>query len=154
MDPSFDRKRDFAAWRNLASQCCLLAALALCLTSGALRAADDEAPKNAPLRVAVYDVPPYGYVDTDGSIAGVSVDLWRRIAGEMEVDFKLIPVADMETVLSGLERGRYDEGLLSPANMAIALPENSPWRRPIDRALIKIVNGPEWRSLEEKFFLR
>jgi ABC-type amino acid transport substrate-binding protein len=32
------------------------------------------------LRVAVYDVPPYGYVDSDGSISGVSVDLWRRVA--------------------------------------------------------------------------
>jgi hypothetical protein len=30
--------------------------------------------------VAVYDVPPYGYFDTDGSISGISVDLWRRVA--------------------------------------------------------------------------
>jgi hypothetical protein len=36
------------------------------------------------LRIAVYDVPPYGYVDSDGSISGVSVDLWRRVAEQME----------------------------------------------------------------------
>ena len=63
------------------------------------------------LRVAVYDVPPYGYVDTDGSISGVSVDLWRRVAEQMEWPFKLIPVADMESILSGLEQGRFDAAI-------------------------------------------
>ena len=63
------------------------------------------------LRVAVYDVPPYGYVDTDGSIAGVSVDLWRRVAEQMEWPFKLIPVSDMESILGGLEHGRFDAAI-------------------------------------------
>ena len=53
--------------------------------------------------MAVYDVPPYGYVEADGSMAGVSVDLWRRVAEQMEWPFKLIPVSDMETILGGLE---------------------------------------------------
>jgi hypothetical protein len=56
------------------------------------------------VRVAVYDVPPYGYVEPDGSISGVSVDLWRRVAEQMEWPFKLIPVSDMESILSGLEQ--------------------------------------------------
>ena len=63
------------------------------------------------LRVAVYDVPPYGYVDTDGSISGVSVDLWRRVAEQMEWPFRLIPVSDMESILSGLEQGRFDAAI-------------------------------------------
>jgi polar amino acid transport system substrate-binding protein len=63
------------------------------------------------LRIAVYDVPPYGYVDTDGSIAGVSVDLWRRVAEQMEWSFRLIPVSDMESILSGLEQGRFDAAI-------------------------------------------
>jgi len=62
------------------------------------------------LRVA-YDVPPYGYVDADGSISGVSVDLWRRVAEQMEWPFRLIPVSDMETILSGLEQGRFDAAI-------------------------------------------
>ena len=60
------------------------------------------------LRVAVYDVPPYGYVESDGSMSGVSVDLWRRVAEQMEWSFHLIPVSDMESILSGLEQGRFD----------------------------------------------
>jgi ABC-type amino acid transport substrate-binding protein len=46
------------------------------------------------------------------------------------------------------------QGLLAPAYMAVALPARSPLRRPIDRALIKITTGAEWRTLEEKYFAR
>ncbi len=70
-----------------------------------------EPRETEPLRIAVYDVPPYGYVDTDGSISGVSVDLWRRVAEQMEWTFKLIPVSDMETILAGLEQGRFDAAI-------------------------------------------
>jgi len=63
------------------------------------------------LRIAVYDVPPYGYVDSDGSISGVSVDLWRRVAEQMEWPFRLIPVSDMESILSGLEQGHFDAAI-------------------------------------------
>src|SRR5580700_11175238 len=70
-----------------------------------------EEHETGPLRIAVYDVPPYGYVDADGSISGVSVDLWRRVAERMEREFKLIPVSDMESILSGLEQGRFDAAI-------------------------------------------
>ena len=46
------------------------------------------------------------------------------------------------------------QGLLAPAYMAIALPEHSPLKKPIDRALIKITNSSEWRTLEERLFVR
>jgi len=41
-------------------------------------------------------------------MSGVSVDLWRRVAEQMEWSFHLIPVSDMESILSGLEQGRFD----------------------------------------------
>jgi ABC-type amino acid transport substrate-binding protein len=47
-------------------------------------------------------------VESDGSMSGVSVDLWRRVAEQMEWSFHLIPVSDMESILSGLEQGRFD----------------------------------------------
>jgi polar amino acid transport system substrate-binding protein len=46
------------------------------------------------------------------------------------------------------------QGLLAPAYMAIALPQHSPLKRPIDRALIRITTGAEWRALEERYFAR
>jgi polar amino acid transport system substrate-binding protein len=63
------------------------------------------------LRVAVYNVPPYGFVDSGGSMSGASVDLWRRVAGEMEWHYQLLPVSDMETILGGLEQGRFDAAI-------------------------------------------
>jgi ABC-type amino acid transport substrate-binding protein len=83
----------------------------ICLAMAAVGACGAEPGDAGPLRVAVYDVPPYGYVDADGSISGVSVDLWRRVAEQMEWSFKLIPVSDLEAVLSGLEQGRFDAAI-------------------------------------------
>jgi polar amino acid transport system substrate-binding protein len=91
----------------------LLAQLVLgaCLAAAMGCASGAEQRRSEPVRVAVYDVPPYGYVQADGSISGISVDLWRRIAGEMEWQFKLTPVSDMEAILSGLEQGRFDAAI-------------------------------------------
>ncbi len=82
-----------------------------CLAASIIPAFATEQHEPETLRVAVYNVPPYGYVDSDGSISGVSVDLWRRVAELMEWPFKLVPVSDMEAILSGLEQGRYDAAI-------------------------------------------
>ena len=65
----------------------------------------------APVRVAVYDVPPYGAVSANGTLSGVSVDLWRRVAEELGWDYKLTPISQMESILSGLEQGRFDAAI-------------------------------------------
>jgi polar amino acid transport system substrate-binding protein len=70
-----------------------------------------EPPPTAVLRVAVYNVPPYGYTNPDGSISGISVDLWRRVAEHLQRQFKLMPVSDMESVLAGLEQGQFDAAI-------------------------------------------
>ena len=85
--------------------------LGACLASSMAYAAGAEPPQATPLRVAVYDVPPYGYVNPDGSLSGISVDLWRRVAERLERQFKLIPVSEMETILSGLEQGHFDAAI-------------------------------------------
>lgn len=50
------------------------------------------------------------------------------------------------------EKIRVPRILLAPAYMAIALPEHSPLKRPIDRALINITASPEWKAVEERYF--
>lgn len=78
--------------------------------------------QESPLKVAVYDTPPYGHVEPDGSIDGVSVDLWRRAAESLGREYRLIPVAQMEEVLKGLERRDYDAAIgaitITPARLA------------------------------------
>jgi polar amino acid transport system substrate-binding protein len=85
--------------------------LGVWLAASTAGAAGSEPAETAPLRVAVYDVPPYGYVNPDGSISGISADLWRRVAERLERQFKLIPVSEMESILSGLEQGRFDAAI-------------------------------------------
>lgn len=70
-----------------------------------------EVHPTAPLRVAVYDVPPYGSLGTNGALSGVSVDLWRRVAEELGWEYKFTPVSQMEAILSGLEQGRFDAAI-------------------------------------------
>jgi polar amino acid transport system substrate-binding protein len=85
--------------------------LGTCLAASMACAIAAEQPAQPPLRIAVYDVPPYGYSNPDGSMSGISVDLWRRIAERLERQFKLVPVSDMEAILSGLEQGRFDAAI-------------------------------------------
>ena len=84
----------------------LARALALA-TSVAGGAAADEAP----LRVAVYDAPPYGHLEADGSISGVSVELWRRTAEMLGRKYRLIPVGEMKAVIEGVARNDYDAAI-------------------------------------------
>src|ERR1700733_1874232 len=94
----------------------LAAALAFLISAGFAVA------QEAPLRVAVYDAPPYGHVEPDGSIDGVSVDLWRRVAENLRREYHLVPVAQMEEILQGLERKDYDAAIgaitITPARLA------------------------------------
>ncbi len=75
------------------------------------RALSVECHPAAPVRVAVYDVPPYGAVSANGTLSGVSVDLWRRVAEELGWDYKLTPISQMASILSGLEQGRFDAAI-------------------------------------------
>ena len=85
----------------------IAAVLALLMLVRAAAAAAEDAP----LRVAVYDVPPYGLVEPDGSIDGASVDLWRRAAEAMGREYRFIPVSKMEAILEGLERNEFDAAI-------------------------------------------
>ena len=106
---------------------------------------------------------------------------WTQSSGAEYLDelhFRYIKFKDLPEALDSLAAGRSNvvvnsvgalqyfiskrysrvlempQGLLAPAYMAVALPAHSSLKRPIDRALIKITTGAEWRTLEERFFAR
>jgi len=89
----------------------LLLILCLCLAVGCGRATAAGRLEFEPLRVAVYDLAPYGSVGPDGEFQGVSVELWRRVAEEIGRQYKLTPVAQMDAILAGLEQGRFDAAI-------------------------------------------
>lgn len=84
-------------------------AAVLCLGLAGPARGQERPPE--PLRVAVYEVPPYGYVAPDGSLSGLSVDLWRRVAERLERRFELTPVSDMASLLRDVRQGRFDAAI-------------------------------------------
>jgi ABC-type amino acid transport substrate-binding protein len=88
-------------------------ALAFCLAApGATANASSAEPgPDEPLRVAVYDVAPYGSAGADGLFSGASVDLWRRVAEELRLPYRFTLVPQMDAVLGGLEHGRFDAAI-------------------------------------------
>jgi polar amino acid transport system substrate-binding protein len=88
-------------------------ALVLCLFCVAARssASSVERASGEPLRVAVYDLPPYGSIDAEGLFSGASVDLWRRVAEDLHLTYRFIAVAQMEDVISGVEHGQFDAAI-------------------------------------------
>ncbi len=103
--PSPPRATCPSAW-GVARRVVAALALLLCATG-----AGADGPPGAPLRVAVYDVPPYGSVAPDGSIGGASVDLWRRVAEALGREYRFVPVSKMEAILEGLERNGFDAAI-------------------------------------------
>jgi ABC-type amino acid transport substrate-binding protein len=99
------------SFRLVVCDCFIWLVLGAWLVASMAGAIGAEPPEAPPLRVAVYDVAPYGYVNPDGSISGISADLWRRVAERLERQFRLIPVSEMESILSGLEQGHFDAAI-------------------------------------------
>jgi polar amino acid transport system substrate-binding protein len=87
----------------------VLTVLVLAVTAHAQGAQAPAAGK--PLRVAVYEAAPYGSLQRNGVFAGVSVDLWRRVAEDRHWPYEFQSVASMEDVLAGLEHGRFDAAI-------------------------------------------
>ena len=94
--------------RGLGVACAGLAGLFLAMLADAAAGAEPDPP---PLRVAVYDVEPYGGRSRDGLYEGASVELWRRVAEDLKWPYRLILVGRMDDVLSGLQDGVYDVGI-------------------------------------------
>jgi polar amino acid transport system substrate-binding protein len=108
------RSRNLRSGRLIVRQSRLIAiALVVCLVGAASRSSASAAERTSdePLRVAVYDVPPYGSVDAEGLFSGASVDLWRRVAEDLHLTYRFIAVAQMADVITGVERGQFDAAI-------------------------------------------
>jgi polar amino acid transport system substrate-binding protein len=81
-----------------------------------------EPRPEVPLRVAVYDVAPYGWVGRDGLFSGLSVELWRRVAEDLHLTYQVTLVSQMDVILTGLERGEFDAAIgaitITPGRLA------------------------------------
>ena len=81
---------------------------ALVISAFAGAAVATEVAPAPPLRVAVYDLKPYGGQSRDGLFSGASVELWRRVAEDRNWRYQLTLVPRMDDLLSGLQASAYD----------------------------------------------
>lgn len=56
------------------------------------------------------DFPPFESLQTDGSIAGIEVEMMEKIAGKLGVELEMVPM-DFKSVLPTVQAGVYDIGV-------------------------------------------
>lgn len=91
----------------------LLALLGMLLSlSGAMEAREplspDMLPSERPFRIACpNDAPPFSFVDDQGDLKGITIDLWRLWSEKMKIDIRFVP-AIWEDTLTMLRDGQAD----------------------------------------------
>jgi ABC-type amino acid transport substrate-binding protein len=71
-----------------------------------------------------------------------------------EADAVVNSVGALQYAISVGFEGKIEppQGLLAPAFMAFALPSGSALKKPLDRVLVEITAGSEWRKVEASYF--
>lgn len=85
---------------------CVLSVLVLALSSP-LFGADSAGAPGRPLVIGTKHAPPFAIRSPDGTWSGLSIELWREIAEELQVPYELRE-ADLEGLLAGLADGSFD----------------------------------------------
>ena len=73
-------------------------------------------PAQDTLRVGVTPMPPYTFSDADGHWNGMALDLWRQVAGEEMLIYRIVDYPKEDSLLAALERGDIDVVLATPIN--------------------------------------
>ncbi|SDT19979.1 amino acid ABC transporter substrate-binding protein, PAAT family [Halopseudomonas xinjiangensis] len=60
-----------------------------------------------PIRVGITEVPPFVMQNDAGEWEGISIDLWRQIAGNLELEYELVPMS-FSDLLDGARTGSVD----------------------------------------------
>ncbi|NVB39535.1 transporter substrate-binding domain-containing protein [Pseudenhygromyxa sp. WMMC2535] len=93
--------------RRLLGRALALAIFSLALVAaGSAEAAPPEGEQAEPLKVAVKSAPPFSYQE-GGEWTGISVELWRDIAAELELDYEF-EEASLTEMIDGVAEGRYE----------------------------------------------
>lgn len=84
--------------------------LPVLLTIGTLLLVMFSAPSTADkstLKIGVREVPPFVTRSIDGGYDGISIRLWREIAGELNLDYEFVEM-DLNGLISGVRDGSLD----------------------------------------------
>lgn len=94
----------------------ILVAVAACVGAGAA-AAQTQTPAELSLpadlaskdiSVGVKAAPPFAFKLQDGTWSGLSIDLWQKIAGRLNLRFHYVEVAGVQDQIDGVASGKFD----------------------------------------------
>ena len=60
------------------------------------------------LIIGTKEAPPFSMKGADGAWQGISIDLWRRIATDVGVKYRLVEEATVQELIEGVTSGRFD----------------------------------------------
>ncbi|WP_225705213.1 transporter substrate-binding domain-containing protein [Bradyrhizobium cenepequi] len=86
-----------------------LLSLAILLVCSAVRAQGVAPDKE--LVVATKEAPPFAMKQPDGNWGGISIELWRRIADDAHLRFRLVETPSVQDLLDGVAKGDFDAGV-------------------------------------------
>ena len=65
-------------------------------------------PQQRPLTIGVKDAPPFAMKAADGVWQGISIDLWRKVARELGLQYELVEVPTVQQLIKDTSSGRFD----------------------------------------------
>ena len=78
------------------------------------RPCDAQAPDNPDvslqreLVIGTKEAPPFAMKASDGTWQGISVDLWRRVADPLHLQYRFVEVPDVQSLIDGVAAGKFN----------------------------------------------
>ncbi|MDF2998800.1 MAG: amino acid transporter substrate-binding protein [Xanthobacteraceae bacterium] len=60
------------------------------------------------LVVGTKEAPPFAMKEADGKWSGISIDLWKRIAEQLKLDYRLVEEPTVQGLIDGASAGKFD----------------------------------------------
>lgn len=67
-----------------------------------------HAAEGGELVVATKEAPPFAIKGENGEWSGISIELWRKLAGDLKLQYRLVEVPSVTALLDGVQAGRFD----------------------------------------------
>ena len=111
--------------------------------------AQDETVVPQKLMVGTMVAPPFAMKTADGSWEGLSIELVKMIAQDLGAEYELVLKYLVRTEFPG--RVHVLPEIFDHYSVGMAMPQGSPLREPVNRALLKIIDTDDWLRLKERY---
>ncbi|MFT3988854.1 transporter substrate-binding domain-containing protein [Aestuariivirga sp.] len=98
-------------WRAEIRAVLCLAALCCALILGAAAEAQQAIDPAKDLAIGTKVAPPFAMKGDDGQWTGLSIDLWKKIAEQLQLKYHFVEEPDIGSLIAGVENKKYDAAI-------------------------------------------